>query len=865
MGAHISRAAIIVLAVSFVLASVALSSGALADLTCSIRTDSCNSGETDLLHLYDTDGSHAELHSQDNYNNLLCCDSSLDINTDGDGDTETFLMLSGETNAHVEKYGEGNYETPALISSGNGIPECMYEEAECTESYECLVSISGKTNAHVGDCSAFSTKVCCRIESTTFGTISYELPTPADPDTSESPSATINVSVVNKTVPIDKVWVNWDAPGKNPYNETMELDFRDGDTYYYTTDFTGLSEGAYTFTAYANGTNGDEISAGERTFTVYITLSVDYLEPTPEDGKILLDDSIIINATACNKSTRIDKVWVNLRDGANENYTLDLVGDLEGNCHNYYTVLGPLENDPFEKYDFKLYMNDTFGKEVNSSRREATLTALDADVEVLDYDPSVPKYVKDFDVTLNVTYYNLPGYDEECYYSFDGSVWTGFGCPAGTGLVSDEIGVRLPSEENGNKSVYFNVTVDEISNMVQDWELVDNTSSESEIKTPLEPYQYEKTNIDLEWEGEDPKLDDDNVGSGLESYTLQYRIEDEDGTELKGWTNHPDYIQTASKVASDISLTSLAEETDDKKVDGYTFYFRTLSADRLGNQETKTGADVNTTVFFPKYAEVYFMTEEYGNVPISGGMTASDVSSKIAVKNKDLGMNVSIHYSVLPISQSPDPGDWNLTYCDNGGSGLGPDEYCNASIGPVGGDRKVLFWIYSEALSGPSRSETSPPGGAYWKVYLYEHPLVEFQSGDLSLTIGSHHTVPLKVRNILNEDGDFTFSFKGFFGKYAKFLVPGESGLGYGDEWETKLNRQEERQVEVEIAAADIDGSPYELTVEGVHYLKPEVNSNHTIEINVLLPAEFPGLNWIGIMLLFVLSAMVYFVIGTRK
>lgn len=40
--------------------------------------------------------------------------------------------------------------------------------ADCAtlgEGYVCLASISGGTNAHVGDCSAYTSKVCCQVTS----------------------------------------------------------------------------------------------------------------------------------------------------------------------------------------------------------------------------------------------------------------------------------------------------------------------------------------------------------------------------------------------------------------------------------------------------------------------------------------------------------------------------------------------------------------------------------------------------------------------------------------------------------------------------------------------------------------------------
>ena len=130
-------------------------------LACLITTV-CS--DTTIFKLSATTNAHAEMPSQANYTKYVCC-SGTGLGTSCSGNYDTVLKLSGLTNAHVEKKTQANYANSACISVTSGTVLCDYS-TDCSllgADYTCLASISGDTNAHVGDCNAYATKVCCKI------------------------------------------------------------------------------------------------------------------------------------------------------------------------------------------------------------------------------------------------------------------------------------------------------------------------------------------------------------------------------------------------------------------------------------------------------------------------------------------------------------------------------------------------------------------------------------------------------------------------------------------------------------------------------------------------------------------------------
>ena len=139
-------------------------------LSCLVTSGTCSG--TTVFKMYSADNSHAEIPSQTNYNYKVCCSHTevADLGNSCVSDNHTVVLkLSEITNAHVEENSYSNYSNNVCLSAPAGYSIICGYSTDCSTlgtDYVCLASISGDTNAHVGDCSSYSTKVCCAVVST---------------------------------------------------------------------------------------------------------------------------------------------------------------------------------------------------------------------------------------------------------------------------------------------------------------------------------------------------------------------------------------------------------------------------------------------------------------------------------------------------------------------------------------------------------------------------------------------------------------------------------------------------------------------------------------------------------------------------
>ncbi len=132
---------------------------------CSVKT-SCSAGETGIFKMSDLTNAHAgDLSSS--YPYVVCCSG---VGNSCAGNYDIVLKLSDTDNAHVG-YKGSSYSTSICISSEETSVDCIYSSS-CPADYACLASVSSTdpqfTNAHVGDCNAYTNKVCCRTYSLGF-------------------------------------------------------------------------------------------------------------------------------------------------------------------------------------------------------------------------------------------------------------------------------------------------------------------------------------------------------------------------------------------------------------------------------------------------------------------------------------------------------------------------------------------------------------------------------------------------------------------------------------------------------------------------------------------------------------------------
>ena len=132
-------------------------------LSCSITTAAACTG-TVIYRMSGTSNAHAELPSQATAaydSNVVCCSGVTGLGNACSGTFATALKLSGVTNAHVEQNSQVNYANNACIQAPSGGSVSVgYQATNCSGFDTTLGSMTGTTNAHSGDGTAYTTKIC---------------------------------------------------------------------------------------------------------------------------------------------------------------------------------------------------------------------------------------------------------------------------------------------------------------------------------------------------------------------------------------------------------------------------------------------------------------------------------------------------------------------------------------------------------------------------------------------------------------------------------------------------------------------------------------------------------------------------------
>ncbi len=147
------------LVVSMFFTGVLLHSIAHAALSCSLTT-TCDAPNVIVLKLSSSTNAHAELPSQSNYAQFVCCSATTLGTSCSATTTATFLKLSSTTNAHVEQNTQSNYANNACLSISTGTVSVAYQSSNCSGFDTTVASMEATTNSHVGGPSAYTTKIC---------------------------------------------------------------------------------------------------------------------------------------------------------------------------------------------------------------------------------------------------------------------------------------------------------------------------------------------------------------------------------------------------------------------------------------------------------------------------------------------------------------------------------------------------------------------------------------------------------------------------------------------------------------------------------------------------------------------------------
>lgn len=154
------RYAYILLIASVVLLALAMPVN--SRLSCEVAA-AC--GYTTMFRISDPSNGHAELANESNYNNLVCCRELEDysLGTGCSGNYATLLKLLTNSDSHAEEYNESNYNISVCMNTTMSGLTVAYAPS-CASYDTCVASISNNINAHVGNCTAYSTKVCITTE-----------------------------------------------------------------------------------------------------------------------------------------------------------------------------------------------------------------------------------------------------------------------------------------------------------------------------------------------------------------------------------------------------------------------------------------------------------------------------------------------------------------------------------------------------------------------------------------------------------------------------------------------------------------------------------------------------------------------------
>lgn len=132
-------------------------------LSCSVTTAAACT-DTVIFRMSGASNAHAELSGQANANynsNVVCCSGVSGLGNSCSGTFATALKLSGVTNGHAEQNSQVNYANSVCISvPSGGSVSVGYQATNCNGFDTTLGSMTAATNAHVGDGTAYTTKIC---------------------------------------------------------------------------------------------------------------------------------------------------------------------------------------------------------------------------------------------------------------------------------------------------------------------------------------------------------------------------------------------------------------------------------------------------------------------------------------------------------------------------------------------------------------------------------------------------------------------------------------------------------------------------------------------------------------------------------
>jgi hypothetical protein len=388
---------LIIILISF-LAIFIFTNSVEAALTCSVTSGSCSG--TTVFKMQSTSNSHAELPSQTNYNYYVCCSGVTDLGNDCNATNKAVaLKLSAATNAHVEKNTYTNYTNSVCLSAPSGPSITCSYASNCStlgSDYVCLASISGDTNAHVGNCDAYSTKVCCAVSIVPDFFLSALPTTIKAPQIGTSQSSTITITSTNNfnsavTLSVSAGLPTGATANFTPNPVTPPANGTTTSTLTITTS--NVSAGSYTLTIQGQGGSPLLTRTTDITLTV-VDLSV-VLSAVPSSGPPPLND-VDLTATVSGSAIGTINYKFDCTNDGSWDYTFDNITDnpktvldaCDYTSEGTYTAKVRVERDvanPAEDtvdivvssgplpFEFSILINPTSGSVTQGSQVAATV------------------------------------------------------------------------------------------------------------------------------------------------------------------------------------------------------------------------------------------------------------------------------------------------------------------------------------------------------------------------------------------------------------------------------------------------------------------------------------------------------------
>ena len=165
---------IFLILLTFILAKTAYA----GTLSCSVTTAAACAG-TVMYRMSGTANAHAELPSQATAayaGNVVCCSGVTGLGNACAAPSANALNLTAATNSHASQTATSPYLTPACISvPSGGSVSVGYQATNCAGFDTTLGSMSATTNAHVGDGTAYATKICATAAGAASQTLTFSI------------------------------------------------------------------------------------------------------------------------------------------------------------------------------------------------------------------------------------------------------------------------------------------------------------------------------------------------------------------------------------------------------------------------------------------------------------------------------------------------------------------------------------------------------------------------------------------------------------------------------------------------------------------------------------------------------------------